>query len=115
MAETSNVQWISYEEDSTEVKVGVYGFYVGDFGTSKVNNARLLEWYDRLAIDWRKYAEGIRENQWLEEFVTVQTELIRRYFTLHSLPSEIVGRCANDVDWTDEEINKMVNELRRFV
>ncbi|MTW85097.1 hypothetical protein F3157_05420 [Virgibacillus dakarensis] len=108
-------KWIAHSEDSIEVRTGTYGYYEGNFGTKNVGNLELIGWYDRLRVDPRRHAYGISENQWLYEFAEVQDELIRRYFILHSIPENIVDKCTDAVELSDEEIRTMVNEVRRFI
>ena len=97
-------------------KAGIYGYYEGDFGVNAVNNQSLIAWHDRLTTDqqrvWRRTGNELAKSQYLDELAEVQTELIRRYFIIHSLPDGIADQCT-DVDWEDYEINEIIAELRR--
>ena len=112
--ETTDLKWISYDVDGLEWQVGIYGYYEGNFGESIVSNQVLIAWHDKLATDHRRKGNGLAESQWADEFVAIQTQLIIRYFILHSLPEVIAEQCA-DVDWDNYEIDKMIAELRRFI
>ena len=116
--ETTGLKWISYDEDSLEWQGGLYGYFTGDFGISNANNQQLIAWHDRLMADQprigSKFGNGLAQSKWLDELAEIQTELLRRYFTLHSLPDVIAEQCA-DVDWEDSEINEIIAELRRHI
>jgi len=111
-AETTGLTWVSYDEDSLEVKAGLYGYYEGDFGISAANNQQLIVWNDKLATDHRRKGNGLAKCKWLDELAEVQTELLSRYFNRRGLPDGIADHCA-DVDWDNSEIDQMIAELRR--
>lgn len=75
----------------------------------------LLGRYDSLRLDGRAQADGELYLEHLDEVASVETELIAAYFRLHSLPEPVVQKATHETDWTDEELAKMVAELRRFI
>ena len=112
--ETTDLKWISYDVDSIEAKAGLYDYYEGNFSVNNANNQSLIAWLDGLLADqprvWRRTGNELAKSQWLDGLAEVQTELIRRYFTLHNLPDVIADQCT-DVDWDNYEIDQMIAEV----